>query len=136
MGGNAYVDSSALLKLAFVEDETPALEAALAQRALVSSRLTRVECGRALGRETRRQAILTLDQLIESVYLVDIGTPIVDRAVTLSPVVLRSLDAIQVATALSLADPDLEFVTYDQRMADAARANGLTVVQPGRTASA
>lgn len=132
MSGNAYVDSSALLKLAFVEDETPALEAALAHRPLVTSRLTRVECGRALGRETRRQAILTLDQLLESVYLVDIGTPIVDRAVALAPVVLRSLDAIQVATALSLADPALEFVTYDQRMAEAARANGLTVVQPGR----
>lgn len=132
MAGNAYVDSSALLKLAFVEAETHALEAELAQRAIVSSRLTRVECGRALSRETLRRAVLTLEQLLESVFLLDISRPIVDRAVTLSPRVLRSLDAIQLATALSLADPTLAFITYDQRMAEAARAHGLTVVQPGR----
>ena len=29
-------------------------------------------------------------------------------------------------------DGDLDFVTYDARLADAARAHGLRVVQPGR----
>jgi hypothetical protein len=37
-----------------------------------------------------------------------------------------------VATALSIGDGQVEVITYDKRFADAARANGLTVVQPGR----
>ena len=45
---------------------------------------------------------------------------------------LRSLDAIHIATALAVGDRDLQFVTYDERQADAARKAGLKVVQPGR----
>ena len=45
---------------------------------------------------------------------------------------MRTLDAIHLAAALVVDDPALEFVTYDARLADAARANGLRVVQPGR----
>ena len=45
---------------------------------------------------------------------------------------VRSLDAIHLATALAIGDDQLEFVTYDDRQADAARAAGLKVVQPGR----
>jgi len=44
---------------------------------------------------------------------------------------LCSLDAAHLATALSL-EVDLDFVTYDDRLAAAARAAGLRVVQPGR----
>ena len=44
----------------------------------------------------------------------------------------RSLDAIHLATALSLGDLDFELATYDDRLAVAARAHGLRVVQPGR----
>ena len=40
--------------------------------------------------------------------------------------------AIHLASALSVGDPSLEVITYDTRLADAARASGLTVVQPGR----
>ena len=45
-----------------------------------------------------------------------------------------SLDAIHLATALSIGDADMEVITYDTRFAAAARANGLTVIQPGRPA--
>lgn len=45
---------------------------------------------------------------------------------------LTALDAIHVASALSIGDRDLEFVTYDERQAEAARAAGLKVIQPGR----
>ena len=44
----------------------------------------------------------------------------------------RALDAIHIATALAVGDRDLQFVTYDERQADAARQAGLKVVQPGR----
>ena len=132
MPGHVYIDSSALLKLAFPEAETAALEADLAAReGLVSSRLTRVECARALRRESRRVPLYGLEDLMEGVVLMDMTPEIAERAGELQPAVLRSLDAIQVATALSVGDNSLEFITYDQRLADAARANGLTVVQPG-----
>jgi predicted nucleic acid-binding protein len=134
---NVYIDSSALLKLAFPEAETAALEADLAGReGLVSSRLTLVECARALRRESRRIPLYNLEDLMEGVVLMDMTPEIADRAGELQPAVLRSLDAIQVATALSVGDQSLDVITYDQRLADAARANGLTVVQPGRPASA
>jgi uncharacterized protein len=132
MPGIAYIDSSALLKLAFAEHETPALESDLNGRdGIVSSRLTAVECRRALRRETQRGALLTLERLVASVFLMDIGAEIIERAIDMSPDNLRSLDAIQLATALATATPDAVFITYDRRLAEAARANGLTVVQPG-----
>jgi predicted nucleic acid-binding protein len=45
---------------------------------------------------------------------------------------LRSLDAIHLATALLLLRDDLDMVlTYDQRLAAAAKAEGLPVQTPG-----
>jgi len=46
------------------------------------------------------------------------------------PAGLRSLDAIHLASALTLGDELDAFVTYDARQADAARAAGLTVESP------
>ena len=45
---------------------------------------------------------------------------------------IKSLDAIHIATALAIGDRDLQFITYDNRQADAARQAGLKVIQPGR----
>ena len=44
---------------------------------------------------------------------------------------LRSLDAIHLATALAI-DDEVEFITYDEGLASAAREHRLRVVQPGR----
>jgi uncharacterized protein len=44
---------------------------------------------------------------------------------------LRSLDAIHLAAALSMGELPEAFVTYDQRLAQAARALDLTVISPG-----
>lgn len=43
---------------------------------------------------------------------------------------LRSLDAIHLAAALSMGDLPTAFVTYDDRLAAAARACDLTVIPP------
>jgi predicted nucleic acid-binding protein len=53
-----------------------------------------------------------------------------DLAAKVAPQI-RSLDAVHLATALSIG-VDLDFVTYDDRQAVAAREAGLRVVQPGR----
>jgi predicted nucleic acid-binding protein len=55
---------------------------------------------------------------------------ILHRAGQLDPPPLRTLDAIHLAAALDLGD-DLEaMVTYDERLAEAAVANGIRVVAP------
>ena len=129
------MDSSALLKLVVSEAETAALEADLTTReGLVTSSLAVVECHRAARRAGSRRILQRTEQIFESVYLLDLTPAILERASTLRPVALRSLDAIHLASALSVGETDLEVVTYDDRMAEAARANGLRVSQPGRAA--
>jgi hypothetical protein len=44
--------------------------------------------------------------------------------------VLRSLDAIHLATALQLGAPSLVFLSYDKRLSAAASQEGLTVAAP------
>jgi len=55
---------------------------------------------------------------------------VVSIARRIEPLVLRSLDALHLATAV-LIDADL-VVTYDDRLADACRRNALAVESPGR----
>jgi predicted nucleic acid-binding protein len=56
---------------------------------------------------------------------------VADRAAMADRPSLGSLDAVHLATAV-LAAPREAFVVYDDRLAEAARAVGITVVQPGR----
>jgi predicted nucleic acid-binding protein len=131
--GTVYVDSSALLKLAVRESESSALEADLAGRdGLIASRLAVVECRRAVQRASRGAMLQAVGEVLEAVYLLEITQAILEAAAEADPPVLRSLDAIHLATVLSVGDPRVEVITYDERFADAARAHGLTVVQPGR----
>ena len=51
-------------------------------------------------------------------------------AATMEPVELRTLDAIHLACALTLADDLAGVLTYDHRMADAAQARGVAVIAP------
>jgi predicted nucleic acid-binding protein len=135
--GIAYIDSSALLKLIVREDETAALEADLAGRdGLVTSTLAVVECRRAVRRGGPKRLLQQAEEVFEIVYLVDMTRPILERAAALEPALVRSLDAIHVATALSVGDPGLEVLTYDDRMAEAAQAGGLRVLQPGKASAA
>jgi uncharacterized protein len=133
MSSVAYIDSSALVKLVVREKETSALEADLANRdGLVASRLVVLECRRAARRTPHEALVQTMDDVLEAIYLLDVTPAILDAAATAGPPSLRSLDAIHLATALSIGEPGFEVITYDDRLADASRAAGLTVVQPGR----
>ena len=133
MAGFAYIDSSALVKLVVPEPETSALEADLAHReGLVASQLAALECRRAIRRVASKRAFAAVDDMLEAVLLMNITPAVLQTAARLDPPLLRSLDAIHVATALATHDPDLEVITYDDRLAAAAAANGLRVVRPGR----
>jgi predicted nucleic acid-binding protein len=94
----------------------------------VSSILADVEVKRALDRLRARGA--DPSDHLRGFFLIDLSRDVRDLAAKVAPE-LRSLDAVHLATALSL-DVDLDFVTYDDRLAAAARAEGLRVVQPGR----
>ena len=55
---------------------------------------------------------------------------ILDTPGTLEPQVLRTLDAIHMASALAVGDDLDAIVTYDERMIDGARRIGLTTASP------
>lgn len=68
--------------------------------------------------------------LLDALTLVDIDTDVLAAAATLLPLEMRSLDAIHLATALALGGEIEALLTYDVRMAAAARAAGLRAEAP------
>ena len=126
-----YLDSSAFVKLVVEEAESAAVRAFLADRGVrrVSSALLRTEALRAV-RHLGPDALATVREGLRRVDLIGIDDRILDAAGTLGPQVLRTLDAIHLATALAVGD-DLEaIVTYDERMVAAARLLGLPAATP------
>lgn len=128
-----YLDASAIYKLIVEERESRSLRKFLAEHSgKVSSALARVEVERALQRthsmELRRQLTAAI---LGQVNLLTISDAIVSQAGTVGTPDLRSLDAIHLATALSV--PGLQgMVAYDRRLARAAEAAGLRVWAPGQ----
>ena len=68
--------------------------------------------------------------LLGGMELVDLDADIRRAAVDLDARGLRSLDAIHLATALSLGERCGTFFAYDERLIAAARAHGLSVTVP------
>lgn len=73
------------------------------------------------------RAAEVLDRLIR----LELDAPLAAIAARLSPLTLRTLDAVHLASALALIGEMEAFVTYDERLATAARAVGLQVAAPG-----
>jgi predicted nucleic acid-binding protein len=125
-----YLDSSALVKLVLSEPESNALRNYVRRkRTLVSSALARTEVVRAVLSEGSH-AIQRGKEVLESLELLRINDRILEAAGTMTPAELRSLDAIHIATAQTIGPELAQFVTYDARMAAAARDHGLKVAQP------
>jgi predicted nucleic acid-binding protein len=126
-----YLDSSALIKVVVAEPESPGLRRFLRREGgrRVSSAVLRAEAMRAvrfLGPDARagiRAALRRVD-------LVGIDDQILDNAGVLEPAIVRTLDAIHLATALSMGDDLATVVTYDDRMAEGARLLGLPTTGP------
>lgn len=129
-----YCDSSALLKLLVSEDETPAIQSAVLGRVLITSELSLTEVGRALLRHGQAGEE-KLEELIDRVDFVPVTSDLLAEARKLLPPSLRTLDAIQLATALDLGDACDGMLTYDFRLQTAARSSGLTVESPGQSAA-
>jgi predicted nucleic acid-binding protein len=125
-----YLDASAIVKLVVRETESAALRRHLRRRRpLVSSALSRTEVLRALlpAGET---ALARGRQVLATVNLIRVNEAILNAAGELPPPERRSLDAIHLATARQLGDDLGQVVTYDERMAGAARRLKLRVASP------
>ncbi len=132
----AYVDSSVILRLVFGEpnplvgwtDEQP-----------VSSELLRVECLRVVDRariteglddEVAASLRAEMLQATESIALIPVTRGVLERAAEPFPTLLRTLDAVHLATALAVRQeqPTLSMATHDRELAAAARAVGFPVL--------
>ena len=69
-------------------------------------------------------------RLMAGVHLIRPDDTVLASATRLEPASLRVLDAIHLATALSLGPELAGMVVYDRRLASAARQAGLTVWAP------
>lgn len=129
MTGLAYVDASALVKLVVEEAESQELLRWYVEaERIVTSRIGVVETLRAAAR--RPHDPQHRDRVVEDLDIIELDASIGRSAGAMRPPILRTLDAIHLATALQLV-PQLDaFVTYDDRLAEAARALGLPVVRP------
>lgn len=136
-----YLDSSAIVKLVLDEAESAALREWIGERppgvssglAAVEVRLTvRLFTARALPADRRAAAELKerFETAMSGIALLAIDDAVLARAGVLEPVALRALDAIHLATALSVDDLEA-FVTYDRELGAAASGLGLAVAAPG-----
>lgn len=125
-----YLDSSAIVKLAVAEPESPALRRYLTRRGpLVSSALARTEVTRALM-PGGWEAVARGEQVLRRIQLVRVNDRVLSEAGRMALAELRSLDAVHLASARLLAPSVRQIVTYDDRMADAAQACGWRVSSP------
>lgn len=125
----AYVDASAVVKLIVLEPESETFHRWYVEaERIVTSRVGLVEIERAARRqghiEDRRM------QVLADLEVIEFDEQIAKLAAGVGPASVRTLDAIHLATAVRML-PELDaFVTYDSRLAAAARGMGLPVVQP------
>ncbi len=128
-----YLDSSALMKLIRREEETGALQAWLGERPehpVVTSELGRVEVLRA-ARRVGGQTLVEARTIVGDLDLVPLDRGVQDLASEIGRPLLRTLDALHLASAVLLGEALTTFVAYDQRLVGAARDVGLAVATPG-----
>jgi predicted nucleic acid-binding protein len=124
-----YLDSSALVKLFVEEAESEPLRDALASaQNLASSLISKVEVSRA-ARAVGLPASAA-DETLATVSLIPIDDAVIEAAVVLDPETVRSLDAVHIASALSLGDQLGVLVTYDHRMRIAAEQRSIVTLGP------
>jgi predicted nucleic acid-binding protein len=135
--GILYVDTSALLKLLVREAESEAVENELLRwNKLATSVVTEVELPRAIARarEERPDAVIdgsvVLQGVLASAAIVPLSAGTIAKARYVSPVNVGALDAIHVASALSLGRDLAAVATYDHRMQDALAKLKIEVVAP------
>jgi predicted nucleic acid-binding protein len=129
-----YLDSSALLKLLYEEPESAALAEWLSAHVaspMVSSELAKVEVLRAC-RRIKADPLPAARNLLAQLDLIPLTSDLVEDAADIGEANLRSLDAIHLASAVSIRSDLATFIAYDLRLGGAAVAAGLNLLRPGR----
>ncbi len=122
------------MKLVIREPETTALARLLRTNPRwVASAIATVEVARAVARAGGDG--LRARDVLDRVALAAVTQHVLDAAASLSPSTMRTLDAIHLATALRIGSRLSALVTYDERLAAAARAHGVVVSAPTATRS-
>jgi predicted nucleic acid-binding protein len=131
-----YLDSCALLKFIKAETHSEALRtwrtALPDDTDIMTSALARLEITRTLlraGVDHQRVPYFTGNAL-QGLYLADLTTAVLDRAISYRTQRLGSLDAIHLATADPFRNELTEFVTYDKELGKAAGDLGFPATAP------
>lgn len=127
-----YLDSSALLKLLFEESESAALALWIAERVdtpMVSSELAKVEVVRAT-RRLDTDVVPAARALVSQLDLIPLSGALIEEAADAGEALLRTLDAIHLASALTIRIELTAFAAYDNRLLAAAEAAGLEPIRP------
>ncbi len=129
--GLAYFDASAFVKLVRREPESEVLLGLLdhSWSLLGSSEILAVEVSR-VARRAGGDAPVRAARLLAMLTLVPLSPELRSQACLVGPPELRSLDAIHLATALSVRDRVGAVFTYDRRLAEASADAGLQVLAP------
>ena len=138
--GALYLDASAAVKLIVEEHESAALAAFIndharrqgPQHSLVSSDLLRTELLAVTGRAGA--SVDDARTVLRSVHLITLSPAVCDSAGRLAGAVagpaLGSLDAIHLATALTVVTQIDAVLTYDRRLGEITRSMGLEAIGP------
>ena len=118
------------MKLVVDERESSALRDLLERDPdQLASAIVEVEVVRAV-RQVAPELVPQAQRVVSQLAVVEVTEPIRMQAALLDPVRLRSLDALHLATALEVGDDLDGIVTYDTRMAGAAKSFDLAVLAP------
>jgi hypothetical protein len=131
-----YVDSSVVLR--HILNDDPALGATASSNVVGSSDLLVIECQRVLQRERMAgrlddrqysESVVLLQAILERLTLIEMGPSVKRRAAGPFPIVIGTLDAIHLASAIlwQETEPGLDFriLTQDKQMALCARSLGI-----------
>lgn len=126
-----YADTSALVKFIVPEHESTGLTAwRIANEVrLITCDLARTELVRAV-RRTNAPKTPAAFRFLDEIAIAHLDYSIYDEAGVIPPLELRSLDAIHLTAARLLGSQLDGMLTYDERLADAARAVGIRCFSP------
>lgn len=126
-----YLDTSAFMKLVVEEASSKRMRAwhSSHKGQVVSSELMRIEALRT-ARTLKGSFLAPTRHALRTVHLIALSRSVCDMAAELSLEEIRSLDALHLASALLLGNELAGIVTYDEKLATAARSAGLEVIQP------
>ena len=127
----AYIDASALVKLFKPEQETEPLRTALADWPVqVASELIRVEAVCTARRLGGQDVLQRANAALELLNLIPLTPEIIERATDAHTPPLRAMDAIHLATALTVRDDLGAMFVYDNDLHAAAHAHNLNPLAP------